>query len=138
MTRGLMRFHHPMRDFDRFFEDEVIAGGDFVPAMDVYQEGDNVVAKVALPDINPENVHVSVENDVLTISGEVSHEEEVKREDFYRREIRRGSFSRSMILPMPVKASDTKAKYEKGTLIVTLPKAEEAKPKKINVEISGA
>jgi HSP20 family protein len=136
MNRGIMRWH-PMHEIDRFFDDDLMSGADFVPALDVYQEGDNVIAKVSLPDIDPENVHVAVENDVLTISGERKEQEEVKREDFYKKEIREGSFSRSVVLPMPVKATDTKAVYEKGMLKVTLPKAEEAKPKRIDIEVSG-
>jgi len=136
MNRGIMRWH-PMHELDRFFDEDLVSGADFVPALDVYQEGDSVIAKVSLPDVDPEHVSVSVENDVLTISGERKEEEEVKREDYYKKEIREGSFSRSVVLPMSVRGGDTKAVYEKGVLKVTLPKAEEAKPKKIEIEVSG-
>jgi HSP20 family protein len=128
---------HPMMDLDRLFDDEAWSGSGFSPAMDVYQDGDNVVAKVSLPDIDPENVEVSVENDVLTISGETKKEKEVKHEDYYRKEIREGSFSRSIVLPMKVKSDDTKASYEKGTLTITMPKADEVKPRKIAIEAKG-
>lgn len=135
MRRGLMRWH-PMWDADQFFDNDLLNEG-FAPAMDVYQEGDNVIAKVSLPDIDPEKVNVSVENDVLTVTGETEEKSEVKREDYYHREIRKGSFSRSVVLPMQVKGEETQAVYEKGVLKITLPKAEEAKPKKIAVKVEG-
>lgn len=136
MSRGLMRWH-PMLDVDRFFDDDFSVGGGFAPAMDVYQEGDNVIVKASLPDIDPEKVNISVENDVLTMWGESEERKEVKREDYYHKEIRCGSFSRSVVLPMKVKADETEAVYEKGVLKITLPKAEEAKPKKIAVKVQG-
>jgi len=80
-------------------------------------------------------VNISIENDVLTISGETEEKKEVKKEDYYRKEIREGSFSRSVILPMNVKSSQAKASYEKGILKIILPKAEEAKPKKIAIKV---
>jgi HSP20 family protein len=123
-----------MNDIDRFFDDEMWSGGNFSPAMDIYQDGDNVMAKVSLPDIDPEKVDVSVENDVLTISGKTSSVQEAKEEDFYRKEIREGSFSRSVVLPMQVKGSETRATYKKGMLVITMPKADEAKPQRIAIE----
>lgn len=136
MNRGVIRWS-PMRELDRFFEDDFWGGSDFLPAMDMFQEGDAVVVKMSLPDIDPEKVHISVENDVLTVSGETREKQEVKREDYYRKEIREGSFSRSMVLPMKVKSDETQAEYEKGVLTVTLPKSEEAKPKHIAVKVQG-
>ena len=135
MYRGVTPWR-PLLDVDRFFDDDFVGGG-FAPAMDVYQEGDNVVVKASLPDIDPEKVNVSVENDVLTVWGETEEKKETKREDYYHKEIRRGSFSRSVVLPMKVKSDETEATYEKGVLKITLPKAEEAKPKKIAIKVSG-
>lgn len=136
MTRGIIRWS-PMRELDRFFDDDFMTGFDFEPAIDMFQEGDNVIVKMALPDIEAENVGISVENDVLTVTGRTEDKREVKREDYYRKEIRQGSFSRSIVLPMKVKGDKTEAQYAKGVLTVTLPKAEEAKPKKIAVKIQG-
>lgn len=135
MQRGLMRWgsEFPWRDIDRFFEGEW-EGAHFAPAIDVRQEKDNVVVETALTGINPDDVEISVENDVLTISGHTEQNKEVKREDYYRKEIREGSFSRSVILPMGVKAGEAEAEYKKGILKITLPKAEEAKPKKIAIK----
>lgn len=136
MRRQLMRWQ-PIMDLDRFFDEDRWFVGNFSPAMDVYQDGDNVVAKVSLPNIDPKDVEVSVENDVLTISGESREKQEIKHEDYYRKEIREGSFSRSVVLPMKVKSDETKASYEKGVLVITMPKAEEVKPKKIAIEAKG-
>lgn len=134
MTRGLMRFTpgFPFRDLDRFF-DENWEGGDFSPAIDVRQEKDSVIVETSLPGIDPDKVDISVENDVLTVSGHTEEKKEVRREDYYRKEIREGNFSRSVILPMGVKADQSEAHYENGILKITLPKAEEAKQKKIAI-----
>ncbi|PIX91648.1 MAG: heat-shock protein Hsp20, partial [Candidatus Moranbacteria bacterium CG_4_10_14_3_um_filter_41_65] len=79
---------------------------------------------------------ITIENDVLTVSGSTEEKEEVKREDYYHREVRTGSFSRSVVLPMAVKGDNTEAKYDKGVLIITMPKEESVKPKKIAVHVN--
>lgn len=124
----------PIMDLDRIFDEDRWFSGSFSPAMDVYQDGDNVIAKVSLPDIEPKNIEVSVENDVLTVSGETREKKEIKHEDYYRKEIREGSFSRSVVLPMKVKNEKVKASYEKGVLTITMPKAEEVKPRRVAIE----
>ncbi len=131
--RGLINWS-PMRDMDRFFEEDIFSGSNFTPAVDIYQDKDNVIVETPLAGIDPEKVDVSIENDVLTISGRTEEKSEVKREDYYRKEIREGSFMRSVILPMPVKAESAEASSEKGMLKIVIPKAEEAKPKKITVK----
>lgn len=136
MTRNIIRWT-PFGEVDRIFDEDFFGGNDFVPAADIFQEENDVVVKMSLPGVNAENVHISVENDVLTVSGESINEKEVKRENYYRKEIRQGSFSRSIVLPMKVKGEETSASYEKGMLTITLPKAEEAKPKKIAVKVQG-
>lgn len=124
------------RDLDRFFEEGMLEEGvDFTPLMDVYQKEDDVIVETPLTGIDPDKVNISIENDVLTVSGKAEEKKEVKKEDYYRREIRKGSFSRSVILPMNVKGSQAKASYEKGILKIVLPKAEEAKPKRIAIKV---
>lgn len=122
-----------MWDVEKFF-DEGLWETDFSPAIDVRQDKDNVIVETSLPGIDHEKIDISVENDVLTISGHTEEKNEVKREDYYRKEIREGSFSRSVILPMGVKADQADAHYDKGILKITLPKAEEAKPKRIAIK----
>ncbi|HCU71025.1 MAG TPA: hypothetical protein DIC35_04750 [Candidatus Moranbacteria bacterium] len=137
MRRGLIHWspNFPFRDFEKIFEEGPWDGGDFTPAMDVYQEDDNVIVETPLPGVDPEKVDITIENDVLTISGQTEDQKEIKREDYYRREVRKGSFSRSVILPMSVKADQAEAHSEKGILKVVIPKADEVKPKKIAVKI---
>lgn len=125
----------PVRDIDRFFEDEMWSGASFTPAVDVYQDKDNVIVETPLAGIDPKKVDITVENDVLTISGHTEEKKEVKREDYYRKEVREGSFSRSVILPMSVKADMAEASSDKGMLKIVIPKAEEVKPKKIAVKV---
>jgi HSP20 family protein len=136
MSRGLIRWGgNPMRDFERLLEEDFWNGIDFSPVIDVYQDKDNVIVETQLAGVDPEKVDISVENDVLTISGQTEDKKEVKKEDYYRKEIRRGSFSRSVILPMSVKADKAEASSDKGILKVVLPKADEVKPKKIAVKV---
>ncbi len=133
MPRGLMRWS-PMWDIDKFFGEDW-GMGEFAPMMNIYQDKDNVIVETALAGIEPGKVDISIENDVLTISGRTEEKKEVKREDYYRKEIREGSFSRSVILPMPVKADKAEASYDKGIMKIVIPKAEAAKPKKIAVKV---
>ncbi|NTV41077.1 MAG: Hsp20/alpha crystallin family protein [Candidatus Moranbacteria bacterium] len=135
MTRSIVRWapNFQLRDLDHFFE-ENWEGGDFSPAIDVRQEKDNVIVETSLPGIDADKIEISVENDVLTIAGHTEEKKEIKREDYYRKEIREGSFSRSVILPMGIKASEAEASYDKGVLKITMPKAEQAKPKKILIK----
>jgi len=137
MTRGLINFspNFPFRDLDKIFEEGMWSGTDFTPAVDVYQDNDNVIVEAPLAGVDPEKVDITIENDVLTISGHAEDEKEVKRENYYRKEVRKGSFSRSVILPMSVKADAAEAHSEKGMLKIVIPKADEVKPKKIAVKI---
>lgn len=136
MTRGLMHLSpNSWRDIEKFFEAGPWDGIDFTPAIDVYQDKDNVVVETPLPGVDSEKIEISIENDVLTISGSTESKKEIRREDYYRKEVMTGSFSRSVILPMSVKADEAEAHSEKGILKIVIPKAEEAKPKKIAVKI---
>lgn len=136
MTRHLIPF--PTNDLSRFFGDSFFAENDFYPALDVYQDKDNVVAELAIPAIDPNQVDITIENDVLTVSGTIESKQEVKREDYYRKEVRTGSFARSVVLPMAVKGNDAQATYDKGVLTITMPKEESVKPKKIAVQVVDA
>ena len=133
MQRGVIRWS-PFGEMDKIFEEGMWSGVDFTPAMDVYQDKDSVIVETSLSGIDPEKVDISIENDVLTVSGRKEEKSEVKREDYYRKEIREGSFSRSVILPMSVVGDKAEAAYDRGILKITLPKAEEVKPKKIAIK----
>jgi HSP20 family protein len=131
----------PFKEIDRFFDDRFLQpfvsfprlGFDF--ATDVYEEKGNVVAKMSLPGIKSEEVDISLEDDVLTVSGKHKEEKEAETKDYYSKEIRRGSFSRSIPLPKSVDASRADAKYENGELVVTMPAIAGTKQKAVKVEI---
>ena len=127
---------------DRLFEESFISprSGWLAPAgvealaVDMYQTDDAVVVKSPLPGVKPEDIDISVTGDVLTIKGETKAEEEVNEENYVYRECSYGSFSRSLSLPVPVVAGKAQAEFEDGVLILTLPKAEEVKPKAIKIK----
>lgn len=106
----------------------------FVPAVDIYQDDDNVYIDVPLPGVNINDVTISVENDVLTIEGSREQKSEVDEKNYYRKEVRYGSFHRSISLPASVNGDKAEAEYKDGVLKVTIPKEERAKPKKIAIK----
>lgn len=108
----------------------------FVPAMDVYETKKDVVIETPLAGIDPEQVEVSVEKGVLTISGETKREHEVDDKNYYRKEIRTGSFYRQVALPTAVKEDKVAAVFEDGILKITAPKAEPSQAKKVSVKIA--
>lgn len=110
------------------------AAGTWMPAMDVYETDDKIVAKVELPGIEPGDVEVSVEDSTLTISGERELSSEVKEEDYHRVERRYGSFSRAITLPQTADTEKVQATFDKGVLTVEVGKTERAKPKRIQVK----
>ena len=107
----------------------------WTPSVEVYEKGDNFVVRAELPGMKKEELDISVLGDTLTIKGERKTESEVKEEDYYRCELCYGKFSRSVALPTAVEAGKVEANYENGILEITLPKAKEAKPKKIDVKV---
>ncbi|MDD5039884.1 MAG: Hsp20/alpha crystallin family protein [Patescibacteria group bacterium] len=125
-------------DVDKFFEDMPMMPGNmqaFTPAVDVYHDKDNVIAETPLAGVDPDKVTVSIENDVLKIEGKVEHKSEVDDKNYYRKEVRMGSFYRAVALPTHVKGDQAKAEFENGMLKITIPKAEEVKPKTIKIAV---
>lgn len=106
------------------------------PALDVYQDKDLVLVKVELPGVKKEEIEITLHDGVLSIAGERKHEAEAKQGDSFRSERVFGRFHRSVALPTPVDSTRVAAAYKDGILTVTLPKAEEAKPKQIQVNVS--
>ncbi|HBA36603.1 TPA: molecular chaperone [Candidatus Falkowbacteria bacterium] len=106
----------------------------FTPAIDMYEDKDNVIVETQLGGIDPEKVDISIENNVLTIKGESEKKSEVEDKNYYRKEIRRGSFYRSIPLPTKVDGDQAKAVNEEGILKITVPKAPEVKPKTIKIQ----
>ena len=103
-------------------------------AVDMYETDDAIIVKTAVPGVKPEDLDVSIVGDTLTIRGETKAEGEIKKENYIRRERRCGSFCRSLAIPLPVMVDEAEAEFENGILTLTLPKAEEVKPKAIKVK----
>ena len=117
-------------------KEEELNRSAFYPSVDI-NEGDKAITlKADLPGIKKEDVHIDVNDGVITLRGERKFEKEDKQENYHRIERSYGNFHRSFTLPLTVDISAIKAKYKDGILEVTLPKTEEAKPKSIPVEIN--
>ena len=110
-------------------------GGSWAPAVDIYEKDGNIVLKAELPGVDPKDVDVRVENNLLTLRGERKFDTEVKRDNYHRVERSYGSFSRSFTLPNVVDTQNIKAEYRDGVLHLTLPKREEAKPRQIQINV---
>ncbi|HEX7233103.1 MAG TPA: Hsp20/alpha crystallin family protein [Candidatus Binatia bacterium] len=105
------------------------------PAVDLYEEKDDIVVKAELPGIDKNNIEVSLSDHHLTIKGEKKKEEEVKEETYIRSERSYGAFVRTLELPAEVHGEKVKASFKNGILEVRLPKTEEAKAKEIKVKV---
>jgi HSP20 family protein len=101
--------------------------------VDLSETDDAIEVKAALPGVKPEEVEITVANDVLTIKAVHEEETEEKKREFYRREIRYGAFHRAISLPVSVDADKAEARFENGVLRLVLPKADSIRPKQIRV-----
>jgi HSP20 family protein len=108
--------------------------GDGSLAVDMYETDDSVVVKTAIPGVKGEDINISVAGDTLSVKAESKSEEEVKRENYLRRERRYGDFNRSVTLPGGLKTDKAEADLADGILTLTFPKAEEVKPRTIKIK----
>jgi HSP20 family protein len=133
--RDLLNLQNEMtRLFGRAYGDEVEGARTWAPPIDIYETTDayNVVAE--LPGFNPDEVDVTVNEGTLTIKGERKFYSEVNEENFHRVERRFGAFQRLVSLPAQVDAAKVEANFDKGVLTISIPKAEVAKPRKIEIK----
>jgi len=120
-------FTRPLRMYD--------SGQMSMPAVDMYQTDNEIVVKAAVPGAKADDVQINVTGEVLTIKGALGEkEEEVKEKAYHLRERRWGMFERTIALPTDVLADKAKAEFENGILTITLPKAEEVRPKTISIK----
>ena len=128
----------PEEFFNNFFDDSQLAVLNDSVEVEMYDDDENVIVKIKAPGFEKEDFDISVEDNVLTVSGSVEEEkkEEDKKKKYYYRELRQESFSRSVTLPVRIVSEKANAEYKKGILTVSLPKSEEIKPKKITVKSS--
>lgn len=129
------------READRFFSDFINRGifrlsDDWAPVVDVAETKDEVIVRAEVPGMTKEEISVTLQDDVLTLRGEKKQEKTEKEADFHRIERSYGSFVRSFTLPTLVQTDKVKAAYKDGVLTVTLPKAEEVKPKEISISVN--
>ena len=127
-------------EIDRLFEaplaeltrtSQILSG--WTPALDLYEDKENVYVRVELPGMRKEDIELSLHNGSLSVSGERKSDETFKDAEVYREERFFGRFQRTVTLPTSVASDKVKAQYQDGVLTVTLPKAEEAKPKQIQL-----
>jgi HSP20 family protein len=108
--------------------------GRWTPAVDIYESAEALVLKAELPDMKREDIQITVENGLLTLSGERKIDSEVRQEQFHRVERSYGAFSRSFTLPSTVDGAKASADYKNGVLTIRLPRREDAKPKQIDIQ----
>lgn len=112
------------------------AYGAWVPAVDIFENGDDLVIRAEIPGVEKDDIEVRVEDNTLMLRGERKHEKKLDEKNAYRLERSHGTFVRSFRLPKTVDPSRISAQYKAGVLEVILPKAEEAKPKKIEIKVA--
>ncbi|MGD9054759.1 MAG: Hsp20/alpha crystallin family protein [Desulfobacterales bacterium] len=128
------RINHLFNEpFFRSGEDDELRIGTWYPAVDMFDDDDKIVIKAELPGMDKKDISVDIENRVLTLSGERNYDNEVKEENYYRRERATGKFKRAFNLPADVDEDQIKADFKDGVLKVEIPKPEEQKPKQITV-----
>ncbi len=116
-------------------KDEAMTMAEWAPLVDIVENDNEYLIKTELPEIRKEDVKLTVQNDVLTISGERKFEKEEKGKKYHRMERAYGSFARSFTLPEDADGEKVAASFKDGVLMVRLPKSEKAKPKSIEVKI---
>jgi len=134
------------REFDRLFRDAFspfvpereaeLSTRAWAPAVDIYEDQNNIVLKAELPGVDPKDVEVRVEDNTLYLKGERKFEKETKEENYHRIERSYGSFARSFALPNSIDTEKVAAEYKDGLLTLALPKREETKPKTIKINVS--
>jgi len=129
MLRDFMNLHFP------FFPGEKAGMNTWSPALDVHDDKESFTVTLEAPGLKKEDFEISYHDGVLSIAGERKQEKEAKEKNYFRRERFFGRFSRSVSLPADVQGDKIGATYKDGVLTVTLPKAEEAKPKQIEVSV---
>lgn len=126
------------RMFDSYFARKP-GGGEMMiwnPVVDISETEEEITVAAEVPGIRKEDIKITIQDNVLTLSGEKHQEKEEKHKQYHRVERSFGSFQRSFSLPSSVSADKVKAKYKDGILVVVLPKSEESKPKEIQVSVS--
>jgi HSP20 family protein len=131
-------FNQPFGGFENFGFEQQLAPESFLPPVDISEDDHNITLLAEIPGVKQEDLNITLENNVLTISGERKFKEEEKKENFHRIERRYGKFTRSFTLPATVDAEKVNATFENGLLNITLAKREEFKAKQITIGVNKA
>jgi HSP20 family protein len=126
-------FNQAFGGFEGFALDQPLTAGAFLPPVDISEDEHNITLQAEIPGVTEKDLNITLENNVLTVTGERKFKEEEKKDNFHRIERRYGKFSRSFTLPATVDAPNVNANFENGVLTITLPKREEAKAKQITI-----
>ncbi len=130
------------RDVNEMFNDFTNSLTMSSYSLNMFETDNEITVEVEAPNFKPENVDISIEDQTLTVSGHYKNQQEKEKEEsegrrYHYREIAQQSFTRTVTLPMRVKAEDAEADFQDGIIRITLPKAEEVKPKKIAIKTKG-
>jgi HSP20 family protein len=129
-------FNQSFGGFDGFGLEQPLTSAEFLPPVDILENEQDIVLKAEVPGVKAEDLKITLENNVLTFTGERKFKEEEKEENYHRVERRYGKFTRSFNLPVGVAVDSVNATFENGVLTITLPKREEYKPKQITIGIN--
>jgi HSP20 family protein len=129
-------FNRSFNGFEGFGFEQPLTSAEFLPPVDIFEDEHNITLQVEIPGVKDEDLNITLENNVLTITGERKFKAEEKKDNFHRIERRYGKFTRSFTLPTGVEFEKVNATFENGVLNVALPKKEEFKPKQITIGVN--
>jgi HSP20 family protein len=126
-----------MYNRDDFWSNDAFGGAmEWVPAVDIVEREHEITLKAELPGVEPRDVAISLENNVLTLQGHRESEKEVRKENYYRMERATGAFARSFTIPVSIDSDRVTADFKNGLLTITLPKKESSKGRTIEVNVA--
>lgn len=129
-------FNQAFGGFENFRFEQPLTSENFLPPVDIFEDDHNINMQAEIPGVKQEDLNITLENNVLTITGERKFKHEEKKENFHRMERRFGKFTRSFTLPASVDAENVNANFENGLLSITLPKLEEFKARQITIGVN--
>jgi HSP20 family protein len=129
-------FNQTFGGFEGFGSEHPLMSTELLPPVDIMETEHDIILKAEIPGVKEEDLKITLDNNVLTITGERKFKEEDKKENFHRIERRYGKFTRSFTLPTRVDPQNVNATFDNGILALTLPKKEEFKPKEITIGVS--